>query len=540
MEKRSAAWIILAAILLLAGVLRLWGVNWDDGIGAHPDERYIAGVVESLRWPSQLSPFEFAPDYAYGHLPLYLLSVIRVLVRDVDILMVGRVLAALFDMGTVALTFALGQRACDDRVGLLAAGFVACSVLHVQQAHFYTVDALLAFFTVGTLLFLVRLAQDGRPMDAGVAGVWAGLALGTKASAALLALPVIEALVLVSRERWGCIWRFSVAAIAVFGLTNPFALIELSAFVQNLGRQAAIVRGILDVPYTRQYRATLPYIYPIAQQGRWGLGWLPTLAAFVGLGYSIWRGVQTTARRGERIILIWVLPSFAFIGALYVKLPRYLLPLMPLLAIQAAGMIVDLARLHRRLVRAFRILLLGSMLLRCVMLVVMYRVPHPWVSASKWFYENAKPGSVVATEEWDHPLPVDSTDYDMRVLPVFDEESTEKWGTIEGALAEANYVVIASRRGYATLAGMPDRYPRTARYYERLFEGDLGFQPVACFGRFPSLGSVALVDDPTAGLPFSLPELCGLDSQRVFRLGHLDESFVVYDHPQVLVFGTSE
>ncbi|MGD9028436.1 MAG: glycosyltransferase family 39 protein [Anaerolineae bacterium] len=529
-------WVILAAILLLAAGLRLWGVNWDGGIGAHPDEWYVVGVAESLRWPSQLDPFELAPDYAYGHLPLYLLSVARALVRDVDVLLVGRVLAALFDVGTVALTLALGRRTHNQRVGLLSAAFVALSVLHVQQAHFYTVDALLAFLVVGTLLFVVRLAEDGRSSDAVLAGVWVGLALGTKASAGLLVLPLTAALILSPRERWCRLWRFGVATTAVFAVTNPFALVELPAFARNLGRQAAVLRGTLDVPYTRQYHATLPYLYPIIQQGRWGLGWLPTLAAFGGLGYAVWNAVRTPARRGEWILLTWVLPSFAFTGALHAKFPRYLLPLTPALAIFASVLIADLGRLQRAVFGAICLPLLGSMLLRCAMLVGMYRVPHPWISASEWFYENAEAGSVVATEEWDHPLPVDSRGYDVSVLPIFDEESTQKWNAIEDALAEADYVVVASRRGYATLAGMPERYPQTARYYERLFEGGLGFEPVGCFGRFPSVGSFSLADDPTTRLAFSLPEPCDVGEYEEFRQGRLDESFVVYDHPLVLVF----
>ncbi|MGD8997939.1 MAG: hypothetical protein PVH80_07505, partial [Anaerolineae bacterium] len=290
---------------------------------------------------------------------------------------------------------------------------------------------------------------------------------------------------------------------------------------------------------TRQYHAAFPYIYPVVQQWRWGLGRTASLAAFGGLAYVVWRAVRTTALRGEWVTLTWVLPSFAFAGALHAKFPRYLLPLMPVLAIYAAVLIADLGHLEGPLAGGFCILLLGSMLVRCLMLVSMYRAPHPWLSASQWFYEHAKPGAVVATEEWDHPLPVDSIGYDVRVLPIFDEESAKKWGAIEDALADADYVVIASRRGYATLAGMPERYPRTARYYEQLFEGELGFEPVACFGRFPSLGSFVLADDPTASLAFSLPELCALERYRVSRPGQLDESFVVYDHPQALVFKAS-
>jgi hypothetical protein len=87
---------------------------------------------------------------------------------------------------------------------------------------------------------------------------------------------------------------------------------------------------------------------------------------------------------------------------------------------------------------------------------------------------------------------------------------------------------------------MPARCPHTARYYEHLFEGGLGFEPVVCFSRFPSLGSFVLADDPTAGLAFNLPESCRIDRYRMSRTGRLDESFVVYDHPQVVVFKASK
>jgi 4-amino-4-deoxy-L-arabinose transferase-like glycosyltransferase len=486
-----------------------------------------------------LNPFEFAPDYAYGHLPLYLLAVAQGLAPAADALILARALAALFDVGTVAVTFALGRRVGDEQTGLLAAGFVALTVLHVQQAHFYTVDTALAFFTTAVLLFAVRLAQGGRVRDAWRAGACAGLAVGTKASAVLLVIPLVAACSLISGKRWACLWRCMVATVAVFALTNPFVLVHLPAYWRNVARQAAILRGALDVPYTRQYSATLPYIYPILQQWRWGMGRLASLTAFLGLAHAAWKAVRRPPSPGEWVVLAWVLPAFAFVGALYAKFPRYLLPLTPTLAIFASLLIADLASLHIALAGGLHLLLLGGMLFRCVSLGSMYRVPHPWVRVSQWFYDNAAQGAVVATEEWDHTLPLDTAGYEVRVLPVFEEETPRKWELIEGALAEADYVVIASRRAYATLAGMPERYPRTARYYERLFEGDLGFEPVVCFGRFPNLGPIALADDPTDELGFDLPEACVARTYRVFRQGQLDESFVVYDHPQVLVFKAS-
>jgi len=550
----------LALILVLAAGLRFYGLDWDGGIGAHPDERYIVGVAESLRWPDHLNPFDVAPDLAYGHLPLYLLALTAGLAHGVDPLLVGRALAALFDLGTVALTCALGQRVYGARVGLLAAAFVALMVSHVQQAHFYIADVPLTFFTLGTLLFAVRLAGRGRPLDAWLAGAWAGLALGTKFNA-LLVLPLVAALMVNPasalpgrcRTRWrrglGCV----IAALVTFALTNPYALLAFPTFWRNVAEQAAIARGVLDVPYTRQFHATWPYLYPIVQQLHWGMGWLLGLVAFSGLAWAVWRAVREPPRRAEWVLLVWTVPSFAFIGALHAKFPRYLLPLTPLLALYAARLLSDLAHRLRAVARSSAPLLLRSSapllictsapvllcsLLHCLAFINLYRSPHPWLAASEWFYGHVPQGAVVAVEQWDHPLPLNVTaiyDYDVRELPVFDEDTPAKWTAMEQTLAKADYVVIASRRGYAALARWPERYPLTARYYRRLFDGALGFEPVACFGRWPRLGPLALADDPAAGLGFSLPDFCQPRAPLVLHLGHLDESFVVYDHPQTII-----
>ncbi len=558
LNLRAAHTLALILILILGAAPRFYGLDWDGGIGAHPDGRYVVGVAEALRWPDRLNPFDIAPDFSYGHLPLYLLALVAHLVgplRGVDLLLVGRGLAALFDLGTVALTFALGRRvyAGDDcpgeKVGLLAAAFVALAVFHVQQAHFYIADVLLAFFVLGTLHFAVRLIESGRARDAWLAGAWAGLAVGTKFSAVLLMLPLGASLLghpMADGGRRGQVrglllqgLRVGGAALTTFALSNPFALACFPTFWRNVLEQAAIARGTLDVPYTRQFHATWPYLYPLAQQVRWGMGWPLGLVACAGFAWTVWRAVREPPRRGEWVVLAWTVPYFAFVGALYARFPRYLLPLTPLLALYAARLLADLVRGPGcgGWLDAFGylplILCCLSLLTRCLAFANLYRVPHPWQVASEWFYEHGR--GVVAVEQWDHPLPLDATGYDVRQLPIFDEDTPEKWAVMEEVLAEADYVVIASRRGYGTVAQWPERYPRTARYYRMLFEGDLGFEPVACFGRYPRLGPLALTDDPAAGLDFSLPEMCQPDAPLVLHLGRLDESFVVYDHPWVVI-----
>jgi hypothetical protein len=563
--RRAAQFSAGLLILLLAAALRFYGLDWDGGLGAHPDERYIVGVAESLHWPDRVNPLEVAPDFAYGHLLPYLLAGAMGLVPRADPFLAGRALAAAFDLGTVALTLGLGKRVYGERVGLLAAAFVALMVIHVQQAHFCTADALLAFFVLGTLLFAALLAGHGRLHHALLAGAWAGLALGCKFSAALLVLPLGAACVVLPGGGWRRLRRgleTGGAAVLVFALTNPYALIGFPVFWRNLAGQAALVRGVLDAPYTRQFHGTWPYVYPVVQQLRWGMGWPLGLVAFGGLVYAVWRAVREPPRPAEWAVLAWAVPFFAFSGALYVKFPRYLLPLTPVLAIYGARMLLCAPPLRRLRdgFRARRVLICGKaparqdgaqpsqgwgtvLIYLCLIysflwslaFVTLYRAPHPWLVASEWFTDHVPPGAVIAVEEWDHPLPVDGTVYDVRDLPVFDEDTPAKWAAMEGTLAEADYVVIASRRGYATLARWPARYPLTARYYRLLFEGELGFEPVACFGRFMRLGPVAVADDPAVSLDFSLPKACNPEADIVLRVGRLDESFVVYDHPQVVI-----
>jgi hypothetical protein len=235
---------------------------------------------------------------------------------------------------------------------------------------------------------------------------------------------------------------------------------------------------------------------------------------------------------------MWALPFFAFTGALYAKPPRYLLPLTPILVIYGARLILSLrASLARRVLALICVV---ATALHCLVFLTLYHQPHPWLAATAWFDANVPRGAAVAVEQWDHPLPLQGTDlYEVRELPIFAEDSgkegLDKWEKVDAILGDADYVVIASRRGYGSLSRWPERYPLTLRYYRRLFDGDLGFEAVACFGRDPRLGSLAVMDDAAGSLPFSLPGACRPDAPVTLRLP-LDESLVVYDHPRTIIF----
>jgi hypothetical protein len=73
--------LLLGGLALLGLLLRLYGLNWDQGNNFHPDEREILFRVTALAWPKSLAQF-FDPlnsplnphFFAYGSFPLYLLA----------------------------------------------------------------------------------------------------------------------------------------------------------------------------------------------------------------------------------------------------------------------------------------------------------------------------------------------------------------------------------------------------------------------------------------------------------------------------------
>ncbi|MFB0901500.1 MAG: hypothetical protein QMA93_01405, partial [Acidimicrobiales bacterium] len=173
---------LLAAILLLAFVLRVWNLDWDRGTHLQPDERFWSDVAASVenpdewRWSevldpekSTLNPRVYKPSYVYGTLPLWaseaaagVLMTDRMswaveaidgvginIARDepadapissrlrfntgFDVTIIGRLLSALVDTMTVGAVFFLARELTDERkVGLLAALLQSLTVLHIQ------------------------------------------------------------------------------------------------------------------------------------------------------------------------------------------------------------------------------------------------------------------------------------------------------------------------------------------------------------------------------------------------------------------------
>jgi 4-amino-4-deoxy-L-arabinose transferase-like glycosyltransferase len=577
--------LALIALSVLGLVLRLYGLNWDDGNSFHPDEREIMFHVVAIARPTSLAQFFDAAHsplnpqfFAYGSFPLYLLAAVgNILSRFFPALgtfsgltLVGRVISALCDSGTILLTGLLALWLVEDTtpgrgrawwVALLAAAFVTFTPLQLQLSHFYAVDTTLVLFVVLTVLACVALVHSRYGLRwAVVAGVGFGLAMATKFSAAPLLVPLLVALGLRCycqrslRDCWLLLPSLLVMLL-VFFVTMPYAFLDAGNFIQQVAFQGDLARGLIDVPYTRQFAGTVPYVYELQNMVLWGMGLTLGLAGLAGL---LWLSAHTLKTLRSRrldawlVLLSWLLVYGLITGSFYVKFMRYMLPLYPFLSLLAAVVMRRLLEWQQQRVSeptlpvqsiwrrpalrrsvgylgaALVALVLAGTIFQGLALLNVYSEPNTRIQASLWIYAHLPPGSILTYEQWDDPLPVPVAGHDPGIyrqatyvdasghlqtgLDLYGDDTPQKACTLAGLLPTVDAITMPTDRLDKSIPRLPERYPLTIHYYQLLFSGQLGFHLAAEFVVRPHLFGITL-DDSGA-----------------------DESYSVFDHPVARIF----
>ncbi len=533
--------------------LTRWTAEWlDRGCGDPPDRLSAAvGRVLIGSSASQCTPGTFTGS------------------RSAQ---VGRLFSALADLGTVALVYLIARRLYGKAVGLLAAALAALAAFSIQQAHFFTVDSMSAFFTTLTAYFSVRAGQaktSGGPswLDFGLAGLATGLATACKISAIWAALFVVLAGIwwwLQSIHSQSHRSLFSpllfllprlllagLLSLVAFRIAQPYAFegpgflgIGLSPeWLERLGQIAAEQSGKVNMPPGQQWTDRAPLLFPWINMVVWGMGLPLGLTAWAGwalVGYKLWRGDRT-----HLVLWVWATLFFLYQSTRWVKAMRYFLTLYPLFVIFAAYLLVRLTRRSirwRRYAGLFAAAIVVSTAVWAGAVFSIYLRPNTRVAASRWIYANIPSGVTVANEHWDWglPLPVDGHNpfagmYTGVEMTNYDEDTPEKLAQLLDRLDKTDYIFLASNRLYASISRLPARYPVTTAYYRALFAGDLGFELVADFTSHPAIGPFQFPDQET---PYPLMKATYVHQRQPIKvpLPPAEEAFSVYDHPRVLIF----
>lgn len=475
-EKR---WL-LPILLLCAILLRLQGLDWDEGRALHPDENNLVRAASALTFTDPIPAF-----HAYNDLALWLPKVAALPFCDVSsescLRLSARVLSALFSGVAVWIMTVVAHHLAGRPAALATALLAGASAPLIQWAHFGTTESALIFLVACLWLQALRWMK-GLATDKGMAFVTAlllGLGFGLKTSVLPMAIIPFLALVLsvpfrASRLR-SAAWGVPLTVVLALCAT-PSLIFAPADWLSTMRFESGVVSGGIPVFWTRQFEGGSGPTYQLAQLWS-GLAGSGAILALAGLLLA-----PVSARRlivpGLGFAVIYAGLTFSWHAAFF----RYLAPVFPV-ALVLAG--IGAARMY---------IASGSATLRAVagsgvLLVVIngldfaagYQSRDPRLLAEAFLAAQAKPESVIAIEPHDTPL---AGQLATVVVPLESADAAE----IGAQLARADWMLVASRRNWAVLPNVPQSAPLACQYYLALLRGQLGFRIVGRFTRVTPLG----------------------------------------------------
>ena len=335
--------LALAGILTVGFLLRVWNLGAGIPFAVGIDEPAIMTTVVRILKSGSFNPhfFEYPTGYIYVQLGAaivnFLVGAMRHSWKAVeqvgpsDFYLWGRFVTAALGTATIALVYQAGLR-WGPRVGLAAAGLLAVMPMHVRESHFVLTDVPMTFAVVLTLLLSLRASEQPTLRAFIAAGAAAGLAAGIKYNALMaFSMPLVAALALARGQRLSrgaAVLTAAGACVAAFFVTTPFALIDLPAFLNGFGTQAAAFGARSD--------AAEPSWLVYLKHFRLSFGWPASLLAASGLGMTLYRIYAGPDRIRWALLAVFPVVFFYLINGWAYMFARYSLPIVPFLSIWAA------------------------------------------------------------------------------------------------------------------------------------------------------------------------------------------------------------
>jgi 4-amino-4-deoxy-L-arabinose transferase-like glycosyltransferase len=242
-------------------------------------------------------------------------------------------------VAAVLLTFACGRRLFDDSTAALGAALTASSLLLVGEAHLAKTDAVLLASTVAAQGALGRIYVTRGAGSVGAAfAFWVAQGIGMLVKGPIL--PVISLLTagaLVAADRSASFLRALRPRLGIpllLLIVSPWAVAVTIATGGAFFRDA-VGSDLLPKLISGQESHGLPpgFFLALLMVTFWpgSLFVLPALA----------RAWRLRAQPGERFCLAWVIPAWLVFELVPTKLPHYVLPLYPALALLTARAVLD-------------------------------------------------------------------------------------------------------------------------------------------------------------------------------------------------------
>ena len=539
--------IILGCSLRFVGLTRGDSSFVIDGASQYERAFYHFHPDETALIQAALDPIDpLSPKItSYGMLPIYLLRGVLefnsiIFGQDFTnqnspdrvryVYFTARILAVLVSCLTLYLVWLLGARWFSDLTGLLAVCVVAVAPIAIQLAHFYTVDGLFTLLILATMYALLRALEQPDWRWFVLTGIVIGLSgavrlIGLSAGFILLVGHVIHQRQLKALIA-PAIWLAGLSAVLCLLALQPFLVLDYDLIFQDmnpygLGFAMEWARGEFLTIWSLVDIHTIPYLHHWTHLWPLGVGWPLTILFIFGLSYSLWK-----IDHQKGLILLWIGIYFYVIGGLQAKPIRYLLPLLPFLALLSADFCVWFIR-SPQLVRA-RKLAIGICAavfmystIYGVAFASLYTREDSRIQAARWIDKHIPANSRIGVERGGFSMRgmINSEKYSVRPIRMGALFALRGFATCraefifaQDQLRPLDYIAMTDVNRYQQFTAAPELVPGGAAFYRTLVDGALGFDLVQRLRHYPSLGSIAFKDEGS------------------------EPTFVGFDHPTVMIF----
>lgn len=388
--RRVRLWLgaLLAGVLGLAGLLRWYGANFGLPALNDPDElMFQLGAVRILTSMS-LNPGWF------GHpatTTMYVLAAVDIGVFGFGwltgayagpadfmaavypnpglLILPGRLAMVAFGVLAVWQTFRLGRMIGKGRegwiIGLFASGLLAASPVFVHYAQIIRSDMMGTAFVLLCLGAALRIAEHGRRVDYGWAALWLALAVASKWPFAIAALSVAGAWVHYTSGHRPA-WREQMLHLAGFAVLSPLLLVMISPFL------------VLDYQMVLQNLAGEARPQHLGATGggfasnAWWYAQGPLRAA-LGAGGVVFSlaGLVLIARdaRLRWVLLPFVAVHFVIICSADLRWERWVVPILPILALGAGMVAAQAIALMQQQPRYAQVIVLAALVVMPLTLI---------------------------------------------------------------------------------------------------------------------------------------------------------------------------
>lgn len=344
--------------------------------------------------------------------------------------------SAALSLLAIVATFFLARRFVGPWPALAAAALVATSGLALwfaQQARPHAAACGTALLAV---LAALRLQRHGRVRDYVLVGLAAGLAVGTLHNGLAVGFPIVAAFLLREREarrtRWTWAFVSAVLFAAVVLFFFPFLFVEqpqAGVDTRIEGESVSMFGHIVGLGLFNGggFRVVLN---ALRGYDPWIAG-LAALGAIVALA-ALARGtirLDSARKRELAVVLCYVVPYLVAIGLYQRTYQRFVLPLVPYLAVFAAYFVARASRaLAGRTASARRLALAGALVAVCALgpqafaawrLVRGRAAPDTLEQTAEWIRANVPEDTTIAfVPPLQLPLGIDGAGFERDIVPL--------------------------------------------------------------------------------------------------------------------------